>query len=406
MNMSSRPQVSVITIFLNAQNFIEEAIQSVFAQTYTSWELLLVDDGSTDKSTEIARRFAEQHPEKVRYFEHDGHKNHGMSASRNLGIRNAVGEYIAFLDADDVWLPEKLERQVPILELEPHVAMVYGPTQYWYSWTGLPEDIERDCVPDLGVQRETLFEPPALLTILYPLGEASAPCLCSLLVRSNVIKKIGGFEESFKGYYEDQAFLTKLYLKETVFVSDGCWDRYRIHPDSCSAVVNQTGQYNSLRKHFLEWLKEYLRMEGVRDPKIWKALNHELNRGQNASHNTEAEYKGLRLLRVSDGNIAHLVFPPDSPDMVRIAITKAETRTPYDIQLNQPRLKVKAGHRYLVNCLARADSPRSICFGFAKGHAPWTNLGLYNQIELTSEWQNFEEDFIADGGRGQRSHPF
>ena len=249
--------------------------------------------------------------------------------------------------------------------------------------------------PILGPARDTIRAARATYNSLS-IGEASAPCLCSLLVRSNAIKRIGGFEESFKGYYEDQAFLTKLYLKETIFVSDGCWDRYRIHPASCSAVVNQTGQYNSLRKHFLEWLKEYLRMEGVRDPKIWKALNDELNPDQYTSRSSEAEYKGLRLLRVSDGNIAHLVFPPDNPDMVRIAITKAETRTPYDIQLNQPRLKVKAGHRYLVNFLARADSPRSICYGFAKGHAPWTNLGFYNQIELTSEWQNFEGNFIAE----------
>ena len=94
--MVSKPLVSVITIFFNAQKFIEEAIQSVLAQTYPSWELLLVDDGSTDASTEIARGFAEQHLDKVRFLEHDSHKNRGMSASRNLGIRNAVGRIYRF----------------------------------------------------------------------------------------------------------------------------------------------------------------------------------------------------------------------------------------------------------------------------------------------------------------------
>ena len=110
--MNNIHQVSVITIFLNAEKFIHEAIESVFAQ----W---LVDDGSTDASAEIARRFANQQSRKVRYLEHVGHKNRGMSASRNLGIRNANGRYSAFLDADDVWLPEKLERQVPIFESQP-----------------------------------------------------------------------------------------------------------------------------------------------------------------------------------------------------------------------------------------------------------------------------------------------
>src|SRR5216684_3354263 len=103
--MMNRPLTSVIMIFLNAEKFIQEAIESVFAQGYDSWELLLVDDGSTDSSTVLALRYAEQYPVKVRYIEHEGHQNRGMSASRNLGIRHAQGEYLAFLDADDVWLP-------------------------------------------------------------------------------------------------------------------------------------------------------------------------------------------------------------------------------------------------------------------------------------------------------------
>ena len=113
--MSNKPLVSAIIIFLNAEKFIEEAIESVFAQTYENWELLLVDDGSTDSSTRIALRYAEQHHDKVRYLEHSGHQNLGMSAARNLGISHAKGAYLAFLDADDVWLPRKLEQQVAIM---------------------------------------------------------------------------------------------------------------------------------------------------------------------------------------------------------------------------------------------------------------------------------------------------
>src|SRR5215470_3934185 len=107
--MTLEPVVSVVTIFLNAERFIEGALESVFAQTYESWELLLVDDGSTDGSTAIARRFADRNPERVRYIEHAGHVNRGMSASRNAGACAARGIYVAFLDADDVWLSHKLE---------------------------------------------------------------------------------------------------------------------------------------------------------------------------------------------------------------------------------------------------------------------------------------------------------
>ena len=81
--MKPPPVVSCIIIFLNAAEFIEEAIRSVFAQSYGSWELLLIDDRPTDRSTRIARELEARPPERVRYFEHPGHQNRGISASRN-----------------------------------------------------------------------------------------------------------------------------------------------------------------------------------------------------------------------------------------------------------------------------------------------------------------------------------
>ena len=118
--------MSAIIIFWNEEQFIEEAIESVFAQTYGHWELLLVDDGSSDRSSEIARRYTEQYPDKVRYLEHQGHENRGMSASRNLGVRSARGRYISYLDGDDVWLPNKLAEQVAIMESHPTADYGYS----------------------------------------------------------------------------------------------------------------------------------------------------------------------------------------------------------------------------------------------------------------------------------------
>jgi glycosyltransferase involved in cell wall biosynthesis len=87
-------KVSIIIIFFNAEKFLEEAINSAIAYLSDRWKLLLVDDGSTDNSTKIALKYAQQDPEKVRYLEHENHQNLGMSAARNLGINNAKGEYI------------------------------------------------------------------------------------------------------------------------------------------------------------------------------------------------------------------------------------------------------------------------------------------------------------------------
>lgn len=393
--MSSEPLVSVITIFLNEEKFIHDAVASVIAQTFQDWELLLVDDGSTDQSSQIARGFAEQHPGRVRYLEHDGHRNRGMSASRNLAMRHARGKYIALLDADDVWLPAKLVRQVAILEAQPDVGMLYGPTEYWHSWTGLSQDASGDRVPDLGVPLDVRFEPPTLLTQLYPLGKATAPCLCSLLIRTEVMKRVGGFEESFQGFYEDQAFLTKMYLSEPVYVASGCWDRYRQHPASCSSTVQQTGQYHAYREQFLRWFKAYLQEHGVSDSSVWQALNQALVPYSGLSADRDAKYNWLRLLRVAEGNEAHLVVPSDNHDQFRIAIAKATTNVGYDVQVSLPRLSVAANEDYLITFAARADARRSIGCGFAKGQAPWTNLGWYEKIELTTEWQSFEAKFTA-----------
>ncbi|MBA2318870.1 MAG: glycosyltransferase family 2 protein [Euzebyales bacterium] len=106
--MATSPAVSVVLIFYNDERFLPEAIESVLGQTYRDFELILADDGSTDGSTALARSYAQADPERVRYVEHPGHANHGISAARNLGIADVRGRFVAFLDSDDVWEPEKL----------------------------------------------------------------------------------------------------------------------------------------------------------------------------------------------------------------------------------------------------------------------------------------------------------
>lgn len=277
--MPNNPLVSVIIPFLNGGRFIQEAIDSVFNQTYNCWELLLVDDGSTDGSTALAQRYAAQNPERVRYLEHAGHQNRGLSASRNLGIMRAKGEYVAFLDADDVWLRHKLEEQVAILAAWPEAAMVYGASQYWYSWTGKPQDVQRDYVQEHGIPAEMLFEPPTLLT-LFLRGRAAIPAPCSILLRREVASSIVEYEDSL---YEDQALYAQVCLQAPVFVSKECWDRYRQHPDSLCAVAAQTRRAHAARLAYLRWLRAYLVKGGFEGSEVWHALQKELRYYENTS---------------------------------------------------------------------------------------------------------------------------
>jgi len=278
--MSAPPQVSVIMIFFNAEAFLAEAITSVLAQTYSDWELLLVDDGSIDQSTAIAKEYRDRYPEQVRYFEHASHSNRGKSTSRNLGLEKATGRYIAFLDADDVFLPQKLERQVALLKANPDAGMVYGRTQYWYSWTGKPKDKKRDFVSYLGLQAGRLFPPPVLMTRFLQNG-GMVPCVCGLLVRREVVAVLGGFEERIQHLFEDQVFIAKVCMAVPVFVEDGIGERYRQHMGSSSAAAILNKEYHPLwpnpaRRAFLSWLDTYIEEKKIRGQKLKSALRREL----------------------------------------------------------------------------------------------------------------------------------
>jgi len=274
INIEKGPFISCIINFYNTNEiFFREAIESVLAQTYKNWELLLVDDGSTNLSTDIALEYVQKNPLKIRYLEHENHQNRGSSAARNLGIEYARGEFIAFLDSDDIWFSHKLAQQLEIMKNNPRASMVYGKTLYWQSWTGVEQDAQYDYIPDLGVETNQLHEPPKLILLCYPLGKYTAPSVSGILLRRETIAEIGGFEIDFKGMYDDQVFFSKLYLRFPVFVADKLWDKYRLHPDSCCARAAKEGQYHSVRQDYLNWLERYLSQQNVQDKTIWKKLS-------------------------------------------------------------------------------------------------------------------------------------
>ena len=276
---TTAPLVSVVVIFLDAARFLEEAVASVLAQDHPNWELLLVDDGSRDGSSAIARRYAERHPGRVRHLEHAGHTNRGKSVSRNLGIHAARGEYVTFLDADDVFLPQKLSHQLALLRAHPEAGMVYGRTEYWFSWDGGARR-GRDFVSRLGVPANAVFRPPLLVT-RFLRDPGMVPCICGVLARRRVVAQVGGFDETIQHMYEDQVFLAKLCLAAPVVTDAACGERYRQHPDSTSNVAITTGEYhpwrpNVARQTFLEWLARYLREGAIDDAALWNALRREL----------------------------------------------------------------------------------------------------------------------------------
>jgi glycosyltransferase involved in cell wall biosynthesis len=259
------PLVSVVLIFLNEQRFLEEAVQSVRDQTLTDWELILVDDGSTDRSTQIARELAAE-DDRIRYVDHPGHQNRGMAASRNLGAARRTAQYLAFLDGDDVWVPTKLAEQVDVLESMPDVAMVNGALLYWSSWD--PTATKSDDNVLTGGVADRRLDPPEIALMIYPLGPAAGAGV-DLLVRRSVFDAVGGFEERFRGLFEDQSFLLKVFLRYPVYISSHVWIFYRQHDASACAQTSGT-EYRRVRGIFLDWLTDDV--ERLGDARVSKAL--------------------------------------------------------------------------------------------------------------------------------------
>jgi glycosyltransferase involved in cell wall biosynthesis len=297
--------VSVVLIFLDEADFLEEAIASVRSQTWTKWELLLVDDGSRDGSEHIARRQAAAEPARIRYLEHPGHQNRGTSASRNLGIAAGRGEFVAFLDGDDVWLPRRLERAVALLCAHPAAQMVYGTTQVWHSWAGA-RIRTRDSVQRHGFRGNRLVQPPELL-IRYLTHRAALPTPTSLTVRREALAQAGGFVDAFRSFYDDQVFLARFCLHHAVYVSDECLDRYRQHEGSTCAMGEASGEQARARPIYLAWLESWLEEQGMRDTEVWAAL--EVAKTADARRAVRWRARLARLLRRAARPLARLVAP-------------------------------------------------------------------------------------------------
>jgi glycosyltransferase involved in cell wall biosynthesis len=260
--------VSVIMPFLDPrESFFREAIRSIEHQTCDNWELILVDDGSTAPISRLATEIAESRSSRIRYIEHEGHRNLGISASRNRGIADARGEFVAFLDADDVWDATQLEEQADLLARHPEAAMLYGNTLYWATWEGNPDPQPKDAKYELGVPVNRVLEPPTILRLILA-RRATPPCMTAVMVRRRVFDDGIHFEESFPVHYEDQVFMAKMACSHPIYVSGRCWGRYRQHGESVTADGDDTTRALAWRLKYLQWMAAYFDEAGIDDRRL------------------------------------------------------------------------------------------------------------------------------------------
>ena len=204
------PKLSVIIPTYNYGRFLGEAIQSVLDQTFADFDLIVVDDGSTDNTKEVVGSFADT---RVKYIYQE---NRGVSAARNAAIWDSKGEHIAFLDADDVWLPEKLELQVKVLDSRPEVAIVCSDTYFFDDQTGnLLGRFWHDDEQFHGWFNPREASQNALRCLLYR-GCFIAPTVT--MVRREVFHGVGGFDEALKTHEDWEMFvrITQRFAIETI----------------------------------------------------------------------------------------------------------------------------------------------------------------------------------------------
>lgn len=231
--MEKRPKVSVIIPTYNRKDYVTEAIDSVLNQTYKDFEVIVVDDGSTDGTGEILK---EKYRNKIRYFYKE---NSGCASARNYGIRNALGEYIAFLDSDDKYLPKKLEDQIRILEKNKEIGFVYSDS---YSFGSNKQRLV-PCV-----------RPDKHYSVTYGLFMMTFMANGSFVVRRKCIDISGYYNEQMR-YNEDTDLLLRLSVNCKAYYSKKPTFAYRIHVGRKSG--NNIGLLESVYFSSQSFLREH-----------------------------------------------------------------------------------------------------------------------------------------------------
>lgn len=247
---SPKPLVSVIIPAYNCAPFIDATLESVYSQTYRNWEIILVDDGSTDHTRDALA----PHMERIRYYFQE---NRGTAAARNAGVRRARGAFIAFLDNDDVWLPEKLDVQVRALQSWPDCSLVFTDGKI-FTESGIFRDSVISSHVAAWINQDGISDPMVVKgwfarELFFGNAIASAS---SVMVRKDCLESVGGFDEKIL-ISDDYDLWLRIAQRYPIAVIRSCLYMWRWREDSQSgAILSRQHRYTEavitvLEKHWL-----------------------------------------------------------------------------------------------------------------------------------------------------------
>jgi|CXWL01.1.fsa_nt_gi glycosyltransferase involved in cell wall biosynthesis len=223
--MDATPLVSVVIPTYNGERFLAQTLQCVLAQTHPAVEIIVVDDGSTDGSLDLARQVA---PQAVQIVQ----ANAGVSTARNRGLAAAHGRYVIFLDQDDIWHPLQLERQVAWLKLHPECGAVVCPYHHWYADDGGYPEPQGVWPADPGLLVDPEFSGWVYHQFLFDCWALTS----GTLMRREAVEVCGGFDTSLP-FSEDWDLWLRLSLRAPFALLRWPPVLYRQHPVQGSRTV-------------------------------------------------------------------------------------------------------------------------------------------------------------------------
>lgn len=228
------PKVSVHIPCYNGEKYIAEALQSVLDQTFHDFEIIVVNDGSTDRTEDIIKGFCD---ERIKYYYQE---NIGLARTRNRQLELSNGELIAFLDQDDLWFPTKLEKQIPLFEENPNVGLVYSKTIYFNNKSDF-------CQLSKTKKHHAGY-------LFRELLKGNFISVQSAVIRKSVLDNLNGwFDERFNIVGDADLFLRIAHDYEISYVDEPLAKR-RMHKESCS--YKQKELRHKERKILINKLKE------------------------------------------------------------------------------------------------------------------------------------------------------
>lgn len=213
------PKVSVVIPTYNSAHMAKEAVESVLAQTYTDFEVIVIDDGSVDNTESVMAPFGDR----IRYIKQE---NQGVSGARNTGMKEARGEYIAFLDADDLWLPERLAAEIPLLDADPNLGLVYCDWAVVSGGQVLQDSYLKDLPTASGYVFDELIETGFILT-------------SGVVLRRACIDDVGDFDKSL-AIAQDYDLWLRISYKWKVQLVERCLFTKRSLDGSLSSDLTKT----------------------------------------------------------------------------------------------------------------------------------------------------------------------